>query len=199
MNSLRSEPTDSFVKYMMTEIYDGKQTQKAVDTFRPIVKRGFNQYISDNIRETLKNAMKSQSDTEAMAATTAELEQMPAAQTVASQPLEENSMALTHGEIEAFAIVKSIVRDLCDINRLAHRNSLNYVAVLLDDNKLKRICRFWFKRKQKYITIPDENKKPVRYDIANINDIYNYADLIKVSCDRYLSKGTLVMDDEEEE
>ncbi|MCL2397797.1 MAG: type I restriction endonuclease [Defluviitaleaceae bacterium] len=36
LNGLRSEPTDSFVKYMMSEIYIGKQTQKAIETFRPI-------------------------------------------------------------------------------------------------------------------------------------------------------------------
>jgi len=73
LNSLRSEPVDSFVEYMMSQIFDGKRTRKAVDMFRPIVKRGFNQYINDNIRDTLKNAIDSQ--TVSAAETTSDIKQ----------------------------------------------------------------------------------------------------------------------------
>jgi len=158
------------------------------------LKRGFNQYINDNIRETLKNAMRNQADTEAAATTE---EQAPDVLAAAKAP--EGPVILTGDEIEAFAIVKSILKDVCDVNRLFHRNSINYVSVLLDDNNRKRICRFWFKRSKKYITIPDENKKPVRYDILGLNDIYNYGELIKGSYGRYLSEVNFDVDDDEGE
>jgi len=184
LNGLRTEPSDNFIKYMMAEISAGRQTQNAVDMFRPIVKRGFNQYISDNIRETLKKAMKGESDTE----TPVEMEPKQAAE-VAATIAEEDASALTIDEIEAFAIVKSILRDICDINRLAHRNAAQYVSILLDDNRNKRVCRFWFKGRKIYITIPGEDRKPVRYDISTLNDIYNFSDLIKESCNRHLTRG----------
>ncbi|MCL2574092.1 MAG: hypothetical protein FWE34_06045 [Defluviitaleaceae bacterium] len=192
LNSLRTEPSDDFVKCMMSEIYDSVRNQKAVDMFRPIVKRGFNQYISDNIRETLKKAMKGESDTETPAMT----EQKVIAE-VAATVITEDPNVLTTDEIEAFAIVKSILRDLCDINRLAHRNAVKYISILLDDNKNKRICRFWFKGKSIYITIPDENRIPVRYDISSLNDIYIYADLLRESCNRHLTKGEFAEENEE--
>jgi hypothetical protein len=44
---------------MMGEIYDGQKNQKAIEEFRPIVKRGFNQYLSDTINEMLKNVQSS--------------------------------------------------------------------------------------------------------------------------------------------
>ena len=107
--------------------------------------------------------------------------------------------SLTPIEIEAFAIVKAILRDLCDINRLIPRNTSKYVGILLDDNRNKRICRFWFKSKKIHITIPDENMKPVKYDISSPNDIYNYADLLKESCNRRLAKGAIEEDELETE
>ena len=61
-----------------------------------------------------------------------------------------------------------------------------YMVILFDNNSWKRVCRFWFKKKQKYITTPDEAMKPVRHDIASLNDIYKYSDYIREVCSRYL-------------
>ena len=194
-HGLRAEPADSFVKYIMAEIYDGKKNQKAIEAFRPIVKRGFNQYINDNIRETLKNAMKSQSDTEEVDETVTKTPDDSTADVQKSK----DSASLTPDEKRAFSIVRSILKDLCDTDRLVYRNNVSYVSVLLDGNILKRICRIWFKRKQKFITIPDENKKPVRYDISKLNDINNFADLIRGSCNRYLGNASLTVTDEDED
>ena len=110
----------------------------------------------------------------------------------------EISVVLSRDEVEGFSIVKAILRDLCDASRIAHRNAINYISVLLDDNKNKRICRLWFKRKQKYITILDENMKLVRYDISNPDEIHNFADLIKARYNQILSKGAIDDGDEDE-
>ena len=192
LDGLRIEPSENFVKYIMDEISAGKKTTNAIDMFRPIVKRAFNQYLQDNIRETLKKAMNSNVDAEATAEVAPKV-----AQEAAATLVEEDPNALTIDEIEAFAIVKSILRDICDINRLAHRNAVKYVSILLDDNKNKRVCRFWFKSKNIHITIPDENKKPVKYDISTLNDIYSYADLLRESCNRHLTKGEFEEENEE--
>ena len=38
----------------------------------------------------------------------------------------------------------------------------------------------------KYLTIADENKNGVRYDIESIDDIYKYSKELKEACERYL-------------
>jgi hypothetical protein len=180
LNSVRNEPADNFVRFVMAEIDAGRATQKAIEEFRPIIKRGFVQYINDAISETLKNAMKGQSiaskaDTEPVQTPTTE-----------TDVIEEDATVISFEEIEAFAIVKSILRDMVDVDRLAYRHAKQYLAILFDDNKNKRICRFWFGGSQKFITTPDEQKRPVRHDINSLNDIYKYSDALREVCARYL-------------
>ncbi|MCL1807223.1 MAG: type I restriction endonuclease [Oscillospiraceae bacterium] len=180
LNTMRTEPSDSIAMYIMSEVYEGKRTQKAVDEFRPIIKRGFIQYINDAISETLKSAIKGQSD-----ASKGNSEPIPTP-TTENDAIEESETLITFEEIEAFAIVKSILRDMVDVDRLAYRHAKQYLAILFDDNKNKRVCRFWFSGNQKFITTPDENKKSVRHDISSLNDIYKYADFLREVCGRYL-------------
>jgi len=189
LEAMRTEPSENFVKYLMDEISAGTKTQTAIEKFRPIVKKSYNQYINDQIHKTLKNAMRSGVDTE--------VTQQP-------EPIQEpitqeaEAQTLTHDELEAFSIVRSILREMCDVGRLYTRFAKSYISVLLDDNKNKRVCRFWFKGKQKYITIPDEERNPVRYDISSLNDIYSYADLLKEACNRHIVRGEFEEKDEDE-
>jgi hypothetical protein len=178
LNLFKTEPPESFVKYMMSEIYDGLRTQKAIEEFRPIIKRGFNQFINDAISETLKNAIKGQSDISNTK------EDAPFVEDADQQ--ENDEILISLEEIEAFAIVKSILREMIDVERLTYQHTERYMVILFDNNSRKRICRFWFNKGQKYITTPDENKKPVRHDIANLNDIYKYSDYIREVCARYI-------------
>jgi len=179
LESLRDEPHESFVKYVMSEIYDGLRTQKAIEEFRPIIKRGFNQFINDAISETLKNAMRGQSETSRASA-----ELVPDEEIEEQESADEMPMSLE--ELEAFSIVKSILRDIVDVDRLTWQHTKNYMVVLFDNNSRKRICRFWFNTRQKYITTPDENMKPVRFDIDGLNDIYKRAEHIREVCSRYI-------------
>jgi len=179
LNVLRTDPTDSFVKYMMSEIYPGRATQKAIDEFRPIIKRGFVQYINDAISETLKSAMKGQVE-----ASRADVELVPDEEVKAQSDIDGSPM--TMDEMESFSIIKSLLRDMVDVDRLTWQHTKEYMVILFDGNSRKRICRFWFNRDKKYITTPDENMKPVRRDINSLNDIYKYADYIREVCSRYL-------------
>jgi len=178
LNSVRNDPTDSFVRYMMSEIYDGRATQKAIDEFRPIIKRGFVQYVNDAISETLKSAIRGQSEI-----SSGNVEPVPVED---DEEQDGDNSIITLEEIEAFAIVKSILRDLIDVDRLTYQHTKDYMVILFDGNSRKRICRFWFKRDQRFITTPDENKKPIRHDISGLNDIYKYSDYIREVCSRYL-------------
>jgi len=179
LTTIRTEPSDGFVRYVMGEIYDGRATQKAVEEFRPIIKRGFVQYVNDAISDTLKSAIRGQSEMSSAPA------QLAAPEDEEEEVSGDNSI-ITLEEIEAFAIVKSILRDMIDVDRLTYQHTKDYMVILFDGNSRKRICRFWFGREQKYITTPDENKKPRRHDISTLNDIYKYAEQIREVCSRYI-------------
>ena len=178
LNTLRTDPADNFVRYMMSEIYDGRATPKAIEIFRPIIKRGFIQYINDTISETLKSAIKGQSDVR-------DATKEPVSSEDVSQQ-DESETVITLEEIEAFAIVKSILRDIIDVDRLTYQHTKDYMVILFDNNSRKRICRFWFNRKQKYITTPNEDMNPVRHNISSLNDIYKYSEYIRDVCKRYI-------------
>jgi len=182
LHSLRTDPQDSFVKYIIGEISNRKANAKAIEEFRLIIKRGFSQYINDTISEMINDMLKSTTKNpsvkdDAAIETTVD-------ETLEQQEPEERMTTLE--EFEAFAIVKSILRNICDVNRLTLKHTSQYSVVEFDNNSWKRICRFWFGGKQKRISIPDENKKPIYYDISNLNDIYKYADSIREVCERYL-------------
>jgi len=178
LDSLRTNPSDGFTKYIMSEVYDGMKTQKAIDEFRPIIQRGFSQYIKDAFGEMLKTAMQGQE------AHRANVELTPNDETGEQEDVDDSPMSME--ELEAFAIVKSILRDMIDVDILSWQHTKNYMVILFDNNSHKRICRFWFNREQKYITTPDESKKPVRHDINSLNDIYKYSNFIREVCERYI-------------
>ena len=181
LNAIRKDTPDSFIKYMMDEIGAGLKNQKAIDKFRPIIKRGFNQYIKDSINETLKNAMNSQPET-----TNPDNLSESLPDDISQQESHDAEIVSTLEELEAYAIVKSILRDMVDVNRLSYKHTSSYKVILFDNNSRKRICRLWLKGKNIHITTPDKDMKPVRHDIENLNDIYKYSDFIREVCSRYL-------------
>ena len=177
LNSLRTDPSDSFVKYIMSEIYTGRATTRAVDEFRPIIKRGFAQYINDVISDRLKTAMEQSEVNRANVESVSDDEDKQG---------DIDGSPMTSEEMEAFAIVKSVLRDIIDVDRLTWQHTKDYMVIFIDGKITRRICRFWFNKEQKYITTPDENKKPVKHDISGLNDIYKYSEYIREVCNRYL-------------
>ena len=178
LDSMKSEPRGSFVKYIMSEIYDGKRTDRAVAEFTPIIKRGFNQYIKDTISETLKDVMRGQEEKRA------KVEQSSDEEVIAQDSFDDAPMSTE--ELEAFSIVKAILYNMIDVERLSWQHTKQYMVILFDSKSTKRICRFWFNGKKKYITTPNANMKPVRHDIESLNDIYKYAEHIRNVCERYV-------------
>ncbi|MEZ6935173.1 hypothetical protein [Aeromonas sp. S19(2024)] len=78
--------------------------------------------------------------------------------------------------MEAFNIVKAILRQKFDVSRIAPRDTQSYFGVLLDDNNRKPLCRLHFNSKQKYLGLFDEEKKETRHPISSIDEIFTLAD-----------------------
>lgn len=170
---LIENPTDEFVKLILNSgVYDGMKNQKVIDKFRPITKRAFNQYINDKMSSKFKETLnKSETDDNEQSG---------------SEEEKENKVITTFEELNAFAIVKSILRKVVNPNRIVYRDTERYLGILLDDNSRKWICRINLDSKNKHIIISDENKNGVRYDIDSLDDIYSLENQLVESLKKYL-------------
>lgn len=177
-NNIES-PSIEFVRFILNYVYDGVKTQKVIDDFTPLVKKAISQYINDSMNAKIKAALNNQEEPEP------ELIETESSQP-ATPPTKEKKIITTIEELEAYAIIKSILRTIVDGDRIVYRDTESYFGILLDNNNRKWICRVYLMASTKYLMISDENKHGVRHDIDNIDDIYKYSDELKASCKRYL-------------
>ena len=91
----------------------------------------------------------------------------------------ESLVDTTNEELEGFYIVKSLLRDIVDPNRIIHRDTQSYMGILLDDNNRKPLARLHLNRNQKYLGIFDENRKEERVAIQNLDEIYQHAEKMR--------------------
>lgn len=179
-----SNPSPDFVKYISKQVYDGIMTAKLLEQFTSLTKRSISSYINEIISERLKSAFKTET----------EIEQNEEKTPIQSQPIiendtktiDENKIVTTEEEIESYLIVKSILRPYIDISRVVYRDAQTYFAILLDDNNRKPICRMYFNAiSKKYIATFDENKKETKHEIKSLNDLYDFADILKNTVNSY--------------
>jgi hypothetical protein len=92
----------------------------------------------------------------------------------------------TEEEMEAFHIVKAILRQKVDPKRVAMRDQQSYCGILLDDNNRRPLCRLWFNRSKKQIGLFDnEQRKEEKLPIASLDELYQYADRLQATLDYY--------------
>lgn len=174
-NVLTSEfdnPSEGFIRLLLTDIYDGPKTQKVIEKFTPIVKRSFSGLINDIVNQKISSAL-----------TKDEPEQ------IETVPIEEkviSKVITTEEEIEAFYIIKGILAEVVSVEDICHRDTESYFGILFKDNNRKPICRLNLDTKHKQLLIPDENKKFERFYISSLNDIYSFKNKLIDATKRYL-------------
>jgi predicted type IV restriction endonuclease len=161
-------PSEDFVKFFGAQVYEGRMTQNVREEFTEIVKQAFNQFITEKVNERLQTAL----------STTIDIPPPPQHE-VADEP-EVERVVTTSEELEGYFIVKALLRDTVDPERIVHRDTQSYFGVLLDDNNRKPICRLHFNsEKVKYVVFFNEKREPERVDIASLNDLYKHGDRLK--------------------
>ena len=171
LNSLKNylsseliDPTEDFVKYLLTEIYDGMKTKQTVEKFKPIIKKGLNQFIAERVNDKLSAALKTSvtvEDTKSESNTTDET---------------DSEIVTTPEELEAYTICKVVLKDTIPLDRLFYRDNRSYFNILLDDNIRKWILRVRFNTNGMKIELNDENHTV--YELNEPIDIYNYSSQI---------------------
>jgi predicted type IV restriction endonuclease len=170
-----NNPTPDFVKHFARQVYPSVVTAKVLEQFTNLTKKSVQQHISELITERLKTALTKEDET------TKGQEQAQAAETIET---ENSKIQTTDEELEAFLIVKTVLRQKINFNRITFRDTQSYFSILLDDNNRKPICRLYFGTK-KYIGLFDEQKKENKVEMASIDDIFNFSDLLNSAVESY--------------
>lgn len=171
-----AEPSEPFVRFFASQIFDGRLTKTVIEQFTSIVKEARKQFIHERINERIKSAL-SANDTQ----------DQKEKQQSKKEPLAEedsNGIVTTEEEIEGYYIVKAILRESIDISRVAMRDTKSYCGILLDDNNRKPICRLHFNHAQKYLGVMSQ-KQEEKIPIELIDDIYKYSDQLKATVMEY--------------
>lgn len=178
LNSELKNPSDTFTKYFVSQVYSGRATEKVMQLFTEYVKKSCAQILSDIVTDRLKTALTKESETP----------------TVASSELQndtdENSnegkkIETTVEELEGFFIIKSILRKKIDINRIVYRDSQFQFAILLDDNSRKPICKLYFNGDKNLIGVYDSDKKETKHELKTLDNIYEFSEQILGVLDIY--------------
>ncbi|GHV01415.1 hypothetical protein FACS1894159_09220 [Bacteroidia bacterium] len=180
-NELRSilmrefaSPSSELVKLWAKQVYDGTITAKVLEQFTTLVRKSIANYVNDAIAERLQTALKS-------------AEPEVQTETVISVPeVSESKIETTAEELEAFYIVKSILRSAIPAERITYRDAQNYFTIILDDSNRKLVCRLYLNSPtNKMIAFIGDDKKEIRYKIASIDEIYGQAEQIIGAAQRY--------------
>ena len=167
LSSLATQPTDEYTRFLAKQVYDGMVTQKVLEDFKPMISRAHQQIIADNVNVRLKSAF-------APEVSAVDVPVKESSEEENREPIVET----TEDEIQGYYIVRAILANTINIERVTMRDAQSYCAILCDDNNRRPICRLHFNRKQKYLELFDENKKGSRQPIEKVTDIYKFADII---------------------
>ena len=167
-------PSEDFVRFILTNIYDGQKNQRVIDKFTPVVKKAFSSFVNEIVNNKISSALTKDGEEVATETTQPDITE-PASKIVT-----------TDEELESFYIIRGILSEFAPVEDIVHRDTESYFGILYRDNNRKPICRLNLDRKNKQLFIPDESKKFTKYLINNLTDIYKYKNLIIDSLKRYL-------------
>lgn len=197
LNKNFQNPGDEFTRYFVKYTGDGKSSQKLIEQYRPIVKKSIASVINDIISDRLNVAMKNENKVEEQV--TAEVEhETPRPNETNDEKLPEGvvfqdlerGIVTTQEEIDAYNIVRSILRQYVDAKRIRYNDYKTYFSVNIDGSTWWWICRIYIGKRSKRICLPKDNYKTSEWiNIDSIDDIFSYADKLKEGLDLALSQA----------
>lgn len=172
LNKELESPSEEFIRFIISDIYEGQKNQRVLEKFTPIVKKSFSGMINEIVNQKISSALTEENE-----------EPLPEK---SEEDFPVSKVVTTDDELEAFYIIRGMLCEIVDVNDIAHRDTESYFGILYKDNNRKPICRINLDTKNKQLLIPDENKKFERIYISSLNDIYKYKKQLIDVVKRYL-------------
>ena len=187
LNRNFQSPEDEFVRYFVKYTGDGKSSAKQIEQYRPIVKKSIAYVINDIIADRLNVAIKNENSTDKQSedenACNNEQTAHPEAEKLTDGIVfqdKEKGIVTTQEEIDAYNIVRSILRQYVDVKRIQYNDYKSYFTVNLDGSTWWWICRFYLGKRKKQICFPQENYRSNEWvEIESIDDLFKHDDMLK--------------------
>ena len=183
LNNLKSflseqltQPTESFLKYIVGEIYEGAKTKNTLEKFEPIVKKGFSQFISERVNEKLSAALNTNVDTK--------LPNDEIVEEVDDASKIDSEIVTTPEELEAYTTTKIVLKDIIEPTRVFYRDNRSYFNILIDDNIRKWIMRVYVNNHQIKLVFNNDDRTNV--EIKNPLDIVQYSSILKEVTSKFI-------------
>ncbi|CAN0523135.1 unnamed protein product [Laminaria digitata] len=175
------EPDDEFIRFFVNAIEpDRRFIQSTKDFYRPLITKALRHYIKQRVSGRL-NAALAQED----------LEVVPSGLSSHTSDVEDDDapaddgIITTEEELEGFYIVRAIMSEVVDSERVVMRDVKSYCGVLLDDNNRQPICRLHFNSSQKYLGVFDDEKNEEKMPIDAPSDIVNFRAQLQATASFY--------------
>ena len=161
-------PSDDLTRVIAKKVYDKTLTQKKLKIFRKIIKQILKQILQEKLDQAFQNAIEDEIDDESI--------------------LQDNNnqVITTKEELEGYFIVQAIGSEIISPEKINIRDRKSYCTIIYDDNQNYPIIRLHFNNIDK-LTIGLFNSKKKgksgrkleeKYNIKEINEIYNYKEQI---------------------
>lgn len=180
MSQQLKQPSDTFVKYILGEVYSGVRTQSVIEKFRDIVKKSLNQFVNELMSDKITSALKTTNSEQPEPEVKTEAE--PTNQSV--EP-DQPRIVTTVDELESYFIIKHMLSECVAREKITQRDTESYFGILYDNNTWKWICRLKLDTAKKYILIPKEDKSINKYFIDSLDDLYKYKNELVAVVKRY--------------
>lgn len=156
-----SSASMDFTKFVLSEIYDGRLTQKVMEQFRPIVQKCLKQFVTEQINDRLKIAI-------------AKEDIQVEAENIAEEKVSE--IVTTEDELQGFRIVQAIAASEFSSDIVKYKDTKSYFAINYKGHTRKPVCRLWFNRSTWHLGLFDKEKNETKHVVKTVEDIYNYSD-----------------------
>lgn len=176
-------PTEDFTKLFLNRTYTGRQTQSVVEKFKPILKKALNNYVNELMNDKIKAALNTNEDNE-------QLQNIENSEAEVNEVEEEQNKELnivtTDEELEAYFIIKNMLKDIVPMTDITYRDTVTYINILYKDNGRKWICRLILKENKKMLILPTPDKNKEKYIINDIYELESYKDKFIDILNRYI-------------
>lgn len=179
LNKNFQSPEDEFVRYFVRYLNDGKYTQKQIEAYKPIIKKSISSIINDVIAERLNVAIKNEGEQQEPTKALPVNEKLPDGVIAIDK---ETGTMTTQEEIDAYNIIRSILRKHVDASRIQYKDYKTYFVVNIDGT-YKWICRLYLNWK-KFIAFPasaDGVRNEEKIEIQSLDDIFKYTEKLEQS------------------
>ena len=191
LNQWIQSPSEDFVRLLSVDLLGNKRFTPSVrEQFTTITKRAFEQLIGEKINERLKGAMTPESPSlvETIAVPAAPVAAAASLVTAAQPQAADATVETSAEELEAFHIVRSILREVVPTKRIVMRDAQSYCAILLDDNNRKPVCRLRFNNVEKLrIGLFNDKKEEEQLPLDDVDTLYSHAQRLRATVSTYLA------------